>query len=275
MSKYGKYLILISISCVLLFPLFAVLITSLKTSSEIYSASSSILDFLPKEIEWQNYLGAITKINFLNALLNTLYICFFNIFGVVIASSLAAYAFSAIKFKFQDLLFFITLATIMLPDMVLMVPQFILFKKLGWYGTMLPLLAPYFCGLPFYIFLLRQFFLTIPKDLADSARIDGASEFTIYSKIYLPLAKPALMIVVLFQFLISWNDLLKPSIFLVDQNKYTLSLALQQFQSKLGGAQWGELMAAVIIMILPIIVLFLFTQKHFVRGIAASGLKEA
>jgi multiple sugar transport system permease protein len=155
-----------------------------------------------------------------------------------------------------------------------MVPQFILFKSLGWYGTMLPLIVPYFCGLPFYIFLLRQFFLSIPRDLADSARIDGASEFIIYKDIYMPLAKPALMVVGLFQFLISWNDLLKPSIFLIDESQYTLSLALQQFQSKLGGAEWGPLMASVVIMVVPVVILFLITQKYFVKGIAMSGLKE-
>ncbi|MDA0771691.1 MAG: carbohydrate ABC transporter permease [Cyanobacteria bacterium] len=239
------------------------------------SKSSSGFEWIPNPVVWSNFWLALSKINFLNSLLNTIYIAVFNIFGVVVASSLAAYAFSALEWKGRDLFFAITLATIMLPDMVLMVPQFILFKQMGWYGTMLPLIVPYFCGLPFYIFLLRQFFLTIPRDLADSARIDGANEFTIWKDIYVPLAKPALMVVGLFQFLISWNDLLKPSIFLIDETQYTLSLALQQYQSKLGGAEWGPLMAAVLIMIVPIVILFLLTQKYFVKGIAMSGLKES
>ena len=162
----------------------------------------------------------------------------------------------------------------MLPDMVLLVPQFLLFKYLGWYGTMLPLIVPFFCGLPFYIFLLRQFFLTIPKDLAESARIDGASELQIWWGIYMPLSKPALFIVALFQFLIAWNDLMKVSVYLIDDNQYTLSLALQQFQSRLGGAEWGPLMAASAIMIIPIIILFLFAQKSFVQGIQMTGIKE-
>jgi multiple sugar transport system permease protein len=272
MKQFFRHSILITISLIFLVPVFAVISTSLKSSGQIYNSEFS---WIPNPITWSNFSEAITKIDFFKTSFNTLYIAFFNIFGVVIASSLAAYAFSALQWKYRELLFLITLGTIMLPDMVLIVPQFLLFRDLGWYGTMLPLIAPFFCGLPFYIFLLRQFFLSIPKDLADSARIDGASELTIFKEIYLPLAKPALMVVALFQFLISWNDLMKPSIFLINKEQYTLSLALQQFQSKLGGAEWGPLMAAVLIMMLPILVLFFFTQKYFVRGIAMSGLKEA
>lgn len=270
-KKLLSHLTLLLICGILLLPIVAVVSTSLKSSEQIYQ-----LDFkwIPEPIVWSNYAEAISKIDFVRCLFNTLYIAFFNIFGVIIASSLAAYAFSTLAWRGREIVFLITLATIMLPDMVLMVPQFMLFRNLGWYGTMLPLIAPYFCGLPFYIFLLRQFFLSIPRDLADSARVDGASEWQIWSDIYLPLARPALMVVGLFQFLISWNDLLKPSIFLIDEQQYTLSLALQQFQSRLGGAEWGPLMAIVIIMAIPVLLLFLITQKYFVRGIAVSGLKE-
>lgn len=271
MKNIFRHSTLIIICLIFLVPVLAVISTSLKSSAQIYSPEFS---WIPDPISWSNFEQAVQRIDFLNCFLNTIYIAFFNIFGVVLASSLAAYAFSAMQWRWREPLFMLTLGTIMLPDMVLMVPQFLLFKELGWYGTMLPLIAPYFCGLPFYIFLLRQFFLSIPKDLADSARIDGADEFTIFREIYVPLAKPALMVVTLFQFMISWNDLLKPSIFLIDQDKYTLSLALQQFQSKLGGAEWGPLMGAVLIMVIPVLLLFFFTQKYFVRGIAMSGLKE-
>lgn len=271
MKNIFRHSLLIFICLIFLVPVLAVLSTSLKDSAQIYNAEFS---WIPSSITWSNFSEAMSRIDFLNCFFNTIYIAFFNIFGVVLASSLAAYAFSALQWRFREPVFLITLGTIMLPDMVLMVPQFLLFKELGWYGTMLPLIAPYFCGLPFYIFLLRQFFLSIPKDLADSARIDGASEFTIFREIYVPLAKPALMVVALFQFLISWNDLMKPSIFLIDKDQYTLSLALQQFQSKLGGAEWGPLMAAVLMMIIPVLLLFFFTQKYFVKGIATAGLKE-
>lgn len=264
-------LALLAVSILFLTPIFALVMTSFKSPSEIYG---SHFHWLPEVFRWSNYAEAVHKINFLQCFLNTLYLAFFNIIGVTLASSLAAYAFAVLKWKGRDLIFVITLATIMLPDMVLTVPQFMLFKYLGFYGTMLPLLLPYFCGLPFYIFLLRQFFLTIPIELAQSARVDGANELTIFWDIYLPLAKPVLMVVALFQFLISWNDLLKPSIFLIDDKQYTLSLGLQQYQSKLGGAEWGPLMASVVIMILPVLILFLIAQKHFVKGIAVSGMRE-
>jgi len=272
LKKLSSHLILIAISLIFLVPLILVISTSFKSSEQIYN---SYFELIPNPITWTNFSESIRTIDFFKCLANTLYIAVFNIFGVVVASSLAAYAFAVLRWQGRELIFMLTLSTIMLPDIVLMVPQFMLFKYLGWYGTMLPLIVPYFCGLPFYIFLLRQFFMTIPKDLADSARIDGADEFTIYKDIYLPLAKPALMIVGLFQFLLYWNDLLKPSIFLISEKQYTLSLALQQFQSKLGGAQWGPLMAVVLMMILPIIILFLTSQKFFIRGVAMSGLKES
>ncbi len=271
-KKALTHLALILASLILLAPLIGMLSTSLKTSAEIYSQNFSLI---PQRLSFENFIQAWQKVNFLKASLNTLYIAFFNVLGVVIASSMAAYAFSALEWKGREIYFAATIAIMMLPDMVIAVPQFILFKELGWYGTMLPLIAPYLCGLPFYIFLLRQFFLSIPKDLADSARLDGASEWIIYQEIYLPLSKPALLIVALFQFLICWNDLLKPSIFLIDKESYTLSLALSQFQSKLGGVDWGTLMAASLIMIIPVLVLFFFCQKYFVKGVAMSGLKES
>lgn len=267
-----SFIALITLAIIFLLPIAMLVLSSFKTAEQIYSPSFS---FIPSPFIFKNFVDAFQKINFPLALLNTLYIAFFNIIGVVIASSLAAYAFSALEWKGRDIFFAITLATIMLPDIVLLIPQFLFFKSLGWYGNMLPLIVPYFCGLPFYIFLLRQFFISIPKDLADSARIDGASEFTIWKDIYLPLSKPAILIVALFQFLITWNDLMKPSVYLISEHQYNLSLALHQFQSKLGGAQWGPLMAAVLIMLLPVVILFLFTQKHFVKGITLGGLKES
>lgn len=266
-----SHTVLIAACLCFLIPFLGLLSTSLKSSGEIYSGA---FKFIPENFIWENYITAIKKIDFFKCFINTIYIAFFNVVGVIIGSSLAAYAFSALQWKYRDLFFMITIATMMLPDMALLVPQFLLFKQLGWYGTMLPLIVPYFCGLPFYIFLLRQFFLSIPKDLAEAARIDGASEFQIWWDIYMPLSKSAIMVIALFQFLISWNDLMKPSIYLIDEAQYTLSLGLQQYQSKLGGAEWGPLMAASAIMIVPIVLLFLLTQKSFIKGIAMSGLKE-
>lgn len=270
-SQLISHSVLLALAITLLVPFLGILSTSLKGSDQIYS---SVFKFLPDPIVWHNYIDAIYKIDFFKCFFNTAYLAFFNVFGVIVASALAAYAFAVLRWRGREICFFITIATMMLPDMVLLVPQFLLFKYLGWYGTMLPMIVPAFGGLPFYIFLLRQFFMTIPKDLAESARIDGATELQIWWDIYMPLSKPALFVVALFQFLLTWNDLMKPSIYLVDEAQYTLSLGIQQYQSRLGGAEWGPLMAAAAIMIIPIIVLFIFTQKSFVKGIAMSGLKD-
>jgi multiple sugar transport system permease protein len=271
LSKAGKYFLLLVISGVLITPLALIILTSLKEQAQIYSSTASLL---PDPLTFKNFITAFEAIEFLKAFKNTFYIAFFNIFGVVIASSLAAYAFSVLEWKGRDIFFSITLGTMMLPEMTLLIPQFLLFKGTGLYGGFLPLIIPYFFGLPYYIFLFRQFFLSIPKTLRDSAKIDGASEFTIWLDIYMALSKPIIMIVILFQFLISWNDLLKPSIFLISEKNYTLSLALQQYLSRLGGAEWGPLMAGAIIMVLPILVIFFFSQKTLIKGITISGLKD-
>ena len=271
-NNFFSFVLTLVLAVIFLLPLSMLVTSSFMNAEQIYSSHFS---FIPNPFSLENFSTAFAKIDFLKALANTLYLAVFNIIGVVVASSLAAYAFSAMTWKGRDLFFAITLATIMLPDIVLLIPQFLFFKTLNLYGTLLPLILPYFCGLPFYIFLLRQFFIAIPKDLADSARIDGASEFTIYKEIYMKLSKPAILIVVLFQFLLTWNDFMKPSIYLINEKQYTLSIALQQFQSKLGGAQWGPLMASVLLMIIPVVILFLFTQKYFIKGIALQGLKES
>lgn len=271
MKSVRAHFLLGILSLASLIPLLGMLSTSLKSSEQIYQSSFS---FMPNPVVWGNYLVALNKIGFLSCALNTLYIAVFSIVGVVISSALAAYAFSALNWRGREVVFGVTIATMMLPDMALLVPQFLLIKSIGLYGSSLALIVPYLGGLPFYIFLLRQFFLGIPRELADSARIDGASEWQIFAEIYMPLAKPALMVVALFQFMICWNDLMKPSVYLIDEAKYTLSLGLQQYQSQLGGAEWGPMMAAAIIVIIPVLILFLFTQKQFVQGIAMSGLRD-
>lgn len=265
------HLLMISLSILFLIPLFWMLSTSLKTPDQIFSSG---LRWVPHPIAWSNYLEVFRHVNLLDAFKNTLFLSTVNVIGVLFSSSLAAYAFSVLKWRFKDMFFYLTLATMMLPEMVTLVPQFIIFQKLGWYGTYLPLIAPYFCGNAFYIFLLRQFFMNIPRDLHEAASIDGCSEFTIYRKIYLPLSIPALAVVALFQFLITWNDLMKPSIYLIDQNQYTLSLALQQFKAQHGGTEWALLMACATIIILPIVLVFFIAQKTFIQGITMTGIKE-
>lgn len=270
-AKCFIHFFMLFLSFLFLIPLVWMISTSLKTPDQIFSTE---INWIPQPICLENYLRAFQYVDLLLCFKNTLFLCVLNVLGVLFASSLAAYAFSALKWKFRDMFFFVTLATMMLPEMVILVPQFVLFQKLGWYGTYLPLIAPQLCGNAFYIFLLRQFFLTIPYELHESASIDGCSEFDIYRKIYLRLSIPALSVVALFQFLFTWNDLMKPSIYLINQNQYTLSLALQQFKAQHGGTEWALLMASATIIILPIVIIFFMLQRTFVQGITMTGIKE-
>ena len=218
-------------------------------------------------------LTPIEPILFFTYLRNTLIVCVLGVIGVVLSSSLVAYGFSRIRWPGRDVLFIMTLATMMIPFPVTMIPLYGVFRKLHWIGSLKPLWVPAFFGSAFSIFLLRQFFLTIPEELSDAARIDGCSELGIYWRIILPLSKPALAVVALFHFLYAWNDFLGPLIYLTKQSSFTLSLGLQFYQSQHGGSEWHLLMAAATIIILPIIVLFFFTQKFFIRGITMTGIK--
>ncbi len=271
LSKIILYLLVIFCSCMFLMPILWMISTSLKTPEQIFSPD---IKWIPNPVAFENYASAFRFVDLINAFKNTVFIALLNVIGVLFSCSLAAYAFSVLNWRFREPCFYLTLATMMLPEMVTLVPQFVLFQKLGWYGTFLPLIAPYFCGNAFYIFLLRQFFLTIPRELHEAASIDGCSEFNIFKNIYLKLSVPALSVVALFQFLFSWNDLMKPSVYLIDQNQYTLSLALQQFKAQHGGTEWAMLMAATTITILPIVLIFFLAQKTFVQGIAMTGIKE-
>ncbi|MBI2190576.1 MAG: carbohydrate ABC transporter permease [Planctomycetes bacterium] len=204
---------------------------------------------------------------------NTLAVCLLGCIGTVLSSSLVAYGFSRLLWPGRDQVFWLVLATMMVPFPVLMVPLFGIFRDLHWVGTLKPLWLPCFFGSAFNIFLLRQFFLTIPQELSDAARIDGCSEFGIYWRIILPLSRPALAVVALFHFLWAWNDFLGPLIYLTRPKTFTLSLALQFYQSQHGGSEWHLLMAMSVLVLLPIVVLFFLTQKTFIQGIATTGMK--
>ena len=223
-------------------------------------------------LNWQNYRDAFRRINFLQNLRNTMFICFSCMIGVVFSSSLVAYSFARIPWKGRDAVFVCVLATMMLPYQVTLIPLFAIYSKLGWVGTFKPLVVWSFFGVPFYIFLLRQFFMGIPQDLSAAARIDGCNEFGIFWRIILPLAKPALATAALFTFLFEWGDFLYPLVFLQDERQYTLALALQQFQSQ-HESLWGPLMAMSSVITLPIVVLFFFAQKTFIQGITLTGIK--
>jgi multiple sugar transport system permease protein len=203
---------------------------------------------------------------------NTVIITGMSVIGVLLSSPLVAYGLARIDWKGRDVLFLLIVSTMMVPYQVTMIPVYLLFNSLGWINTYLPLTVPSYFGNAFFIFLLRQFFMTIPRELSDAARIDGCSELTIYARIILPLAKPSLAVVALFQFIWVWNDFLGPLIYLKDQTSYTLSLGLQQFQSGYQ-TEWALLMAAASMMTLPIIILFFLTQRTFIQGITLTGIK--
>jgi multiple sugar transport system permease protein len=212
-------------------------------------------------------------VTFLSYLANTLVVALLAVLGTTLSSALVAYGLSRIEWKGRTALFAVTLATMMIPFPVLMVPLYSLFRGLGWIGTLRPLWVPACFGGAFNIFLLRQFFMTIPRELGEAARIDGCSEFRIFWRVILPLSKPALAVVALFHFLFVYNDFLGPLIFLTRPDTFTMALGLQQYQSQHGGSEWHLLMAASTILVLPIIVLFFFAQKTFIQGISTTGLK--
>lgn len=224
---------------------------------------------------WGNFGDAVDEMKFFpRYLTNTLVLCTLMVIGTVASSSIVAYGFSRIDWPGRDKVFLIVLATMMIPFPVIMVPLYGLFRQLDWIGTLRPLWVPtFFAASAFNIFLLRQFFRTIPKELSESARIDGCSEFRIFLQIVLPLAKPALTVVALFQFLAAWNDFLGPLIYLTDQKDFTLALGLQFFQSQHGGTPWHLLMAASTLIVIPVIVLFFLAQRTFIEGVSMTGLK--
>ena len=243
--------------------------TSLKPDTQIFIWPPK---WLPTPPQWTNYPRALNYIPFFHYYKNTLVICAFSIVGVVFSCSLGAYSFSRIRWIGRDILFYVYLSTMMLPYQVTMIPLFIVFKRLGWVGTNLPLIIPTFFGNAFYVFLLRQFFMTIPQELSDSARIDGCSEFGIFWRIILPLARPALATITLFTFLNAYQDFMGPLIYLSEPSQYTISLGLQEFRTQFG-AEWQMLMAASTVAILPIIVLFFLVQRTFIQGITLTGIK--
>jgi multiple sugar transport system permease protein len=224
-------------------------------------------------LNWRNYTRGLRFIDFGRQLTNTLIVCFFCVLGTLISCSMVAYGLSKIEWRGRGALFIILLSTMMLPYQVIMVPMFAVFVKLKWVDTFLPLTVPAFFGNAFFIFLLRQFFMTIPRDLSEAAKIDGCSEFDIYRRIILPLSKPALAMVGLWTFMGAWNDFLGPLIYIVDESRYTLSLGLAMFLGEYG-SEYGMLMAVSTVVTIPIIVLFFFTQRTFIQGITMTGLKQ-
>lgn len=263
------HLALIPAAFVFLLPFLWMISTALKPDTQFYSYPPV---WIPSPLMWSNFPDAVNYISFFLYLRNTVIIAVLATIGVLLSSSLVAYSLARIPWPGRNVLFILTVATLMLPFQVTLIPLFIVFKNFGWTNSFLPLIIPHWFGGALYIFLLRQFFMTIPMELSEAARIDGAREFRIYSSVILPLAKPALATVAIFEFIARWRDYLGPLIYLSDQELYTLSLGIYEYRSQYG-AEWGLLMAASVLITLPIILLFFFLQKTFVQGIALTGIK--
>lgn len=268
-SRIIIYILLIFFSIVFILPFIWLVSTSLKYESEAISYPPTII---PKEVNWSNYKRVFELVDFLRFYVNTIIITFFTVLGTVVSSSLVGYGFARIKGKGRNIWFVLLLCTMMLPQQITMIPVYIIFSKLGWVNTFLPLIVPAFLGNAFFIFLLRQFFMNIPRELEEAAIIDGCSRIGIFLRIIIPLSRPALLTVTILSFMWTWNDFLNPLIYLNDTKKYTLALGLQMFQGQLN-ILWGPMMAASFMVILPLIILFFFAQKHFIEGISLSGIK--
>ena len=270
-------ILLVVLSLLFLFPFAWLLTTALKPIEETMTSPPT---WIPSTWQWDNFRKAIVQgyetlhyYPFLVYARNTIVLCLLVVSGTVASNALVAYSFARLRWPGRDLAFAVTLATMMVPFPVLMVPTFALFRQLDWIGTYRPLWVPAWFGSAFSIFLLRQFFRTIPFELTEAAKLDGASEWRTFRDVVLPLSRPALAVVALFAFMGAWNDFLGPLIYLLDQKTFTLSLGLQAYQSQHGGTQWNLLMAASAMTIAPVIILFFFTQRLFVQGIAITGLK--
>jgi multiple sugar transport system permease protein len=267
-----------------IFPFVWMVSTSLKTLDKTMAYPPVLI---PDKVEMhspvmpENYWKVFThdKMDFPLYTRNTLTITALAVLGTVLSSSLVAYGFAKIEFKGRGVLFAVMLSTMMIPFPVLMVSLFSIYHWIGQHtpvqmlGTLRPLWLPAWFGSAFHVFLLRQFYMTIPKELSEAAHIDGCSEFGIWWRIILPLSKPALSVVALFTFMWAWNDFLGPLIYLQDPSQYTLALGLQVFQSTHGGTEWNLLMAGAVLVCLPVLVLFFLTQRTFIQGIATTGGK--
>jgi multiple sugar transport system permease protein len=272
-AKLAVYAALIALSIPAMLPLFWMLSTSLKGDAQLFSGESlSLKTLIPSPVVAKNYPDAVQNMPFLLYLRNTLLICFSTVIGAVVSSAIVAYGFAKIQFWGKNVLFMVMIATMALPGQVTMIPVFSLFRSLGWYGSYLPLIVPAFTASAYYVFLLNQFFKTIPTEMSEAARVDGAGEWTIFSRLMIPLSKPALATCALFQFIGSWNDFLGPLLYINDPAKYPLAYGLQQFVSHYGGF-YAQLMAAATIFTLPIILLFFFAQRTFIQGISTTGGK--
>lgn len=267
--KILTHLALVFFCGVFIVPFGWMLLTSLKSQEELFATNASLF---PKAPAWHNYVDVFTQIPYLRYTVNTIFIAVMCVIGMTVSSCLVAYSLSKIKWRGKKFLFPIIVATMMIPYQVTMLPIYMMYHGLGFTGTYLPLILPSFFGGAYYIFLLRQFFMTIPDALLEAATIDGAGEGRIFLTIMLPLCKPAITTIAIFTFLGTWSDFMGPLLYLNKDEMYTISIGLQAF-TQTHHIEWGLLMAASAIFTIPIVILFFFTQRYFIEGITVTGIK--
>ena len=268
-SKASIYILLLAGSALCLLPLVWMVRSSLMTSGQIFEMPPK---WLPNPIQWENYAEALSALPFDLYFLNTFVYVFLGVIGTVISCSISAYGLSRIRWKYRDLVFRIIISSMMLPFAVTLIPLYVIWNKVGITNSLLPLIIPCWFGNAFHIFLLRQFFMSIPHELDESAKIDGASHFRIWLNLIIPISRPVLVVVVLFSFLNIWNDFLGPLVYLNDGEKYTISVGLQLFIGTYK-AEWNLMMAAACVVVIPVIIVFLIGQRYLIEGITMSGIK--
>jgi multiple sugar transport system permease protein len=269
LSHAVLHLILLALLAAVLMPIAFAISTSLKPYGDLFVYPPI---WIPSPPKWDNYVEALTFVPFDRYFLNSSIITGLDIVGKLLSCSLVAFAFSRLRWWGRDTLFVIMIATLMLPPQVTLIPQFVIWKELGWVDTFIPLIVPNFFGGPFMTFLLRQFFMSIPPELDDAARIDGCSSWGIFWRIILPLSRPALMAVTVFVFNATWNEFLTPLIYLHSKANLTIALGLRAFQSE-HGPEWHLVMAASLVTMLPVLLVFFFGQRYFIQGIVFTGVK--
>ena len=271
LSQVLIYVALAFLSVLFLMPLIWMVLTSLMPLAQVGKIPP---EWIPNPVQWENYAKALDVWNFGRSFWNTVFITALSMIGSILSCTMVAYSFARLRFPGREMLFMLLLSTMMLPYAVTMVPLYIGYSKIGWVNTYMPLILPTFFGNPFLIFLLRQFFRTLPEEIIDASRIDGASETGILMRIVLPLSGPALIVVAILSFQAAWNDFMGPLIYLNDTKLHTLALGLYQFRGMPGqGSLFNELMAASVIMVLPMLIIFAIFQKQFVQSVTLSGLK--
>jgi ABC-type glycerol-3-phosphate transport system permease component len=273
LDRAGKtcvYIVITGLSIVYLIPFVWLVSSSLKTDAQIFAMPPK---WIPQPAEWKNYLSVMSQVPFFRFVYNTLFIAVLVMAANIFVSAMVAYAFARLRARGKTILFMLLLSTMMLPGQVTMIPMFILFSNLRWVNTPLPLIVPsFFGGSALYVFLIRQFFSSVPMSLDEAAKIEGANHFTIFTKVLLPMSRPVLITIAVFSFVGSWNDFMGPLIYLSRTDTFTLALGMNLFKSQYT-TNWNFTMAYNVMMIVPIIGIFFFAQKSFIQGIVITGLK--